>query len=180
MITISLWSRFGHHKLEDARGNQRLMVVLVGLRSEREAAWADPLVRRGIVQAEGVVERDRALQIQESAHVLLVVDHMRPWTSTNVPSKVYEYLAQGRPILSLGGRGAVGRIVTELQAGMHVPGDDTDAVCVALKSLCDAHERGTLPVGMSEEALRPFHRRSLTHALAECFDSVIQQAAPCK
>ena len=63
---------------------------------------------------------------------------------------------------------------------MHVPGDDTDAVCVALKSLCDAHERGTLPVGMSEEALRPFHRRSLTHALAECFDSVIQQAAPCK
>ena len=74
----------------------------------------------------------------------------------------------------------MGRIVTELQAGMHVPGDDTDAVCVALKSLCNAYERGTLPAGVNEEALRPFHRRSLTNALAECFDSVIQQAVTCK
>ena len=165
---------------EDAQWDQRLNVVLVGLLSEQETAWADSLVRRGIVQVEGVVERDRALEIQESAHVLLVVDHMRPWTSTNVPSKVYEYLAQGRPILSLGGCGAVGRIVTELQAGIHVPGDNADAVCAALKSLCNEHERGILPVGASEEALRPFHRRSLTRALAECFDSVIQQAVPCK
>ena len=165
---------------EDAQWDQRLKVVLVGLLSEQETAWADSLVRRGIVQVEGVVDRDRSLEIQESAHVLLVVDHMRPWTSTNVPSKVYEYLAQGRPILSLGGCGAVGRIVTELHAGMHVPGDDADAVCAALKSLCNGHERGILPVGASEEALRPFHRRSLTRALAECFDSVIQQAVPCK
>ena len=175
-----LFDALGRLLQEDARWNQRLKVVLVGLLSEREAAWADPLVRSGIVQIEGVVERDRALEMQGSAHALLVVDHMRPWTSTNVPSKVYEYLAQGRPILSLGGRGAVGRLITELKAGIHVPGDDTDAVCAALKSLCGAHERGALPAGVNEEALRPFHRRSLTHALAACFDSVIQEAAPCK
>lgn len=166
--------------LEDVQWSQRLEIVLVGLLSEEEAAWAAPLVRRGIVQVEGVVNRERALEIQGSAHALLVVDHMRPWTSTNVPSKVYEYLAQGRPILSLGGCGAVGRLVTALQAGVHVPGDDADAVCAALKSLCDAHERGALPVGVDEEALRPYHRRWLTHSLAECFDSVIRRTTACK
>lgn len=164
---------------EDEGWAKRINVVLVGALSADEEAAAAPLQHSGMVHIAGVVERAESLAIQQTAHVLLVVDHVRPWTSTNIPSKVYEYLALRRPILSLGGSGAVGRLVAEMEAGMHVLGDDVEAVCAALVKLCDAHERGELPTGADEKALRPFHRRALTRVLANCFDEVIESAGPC-
>ncbi len=164
---------------EDPRWAERINVVLVGALSEEEQAAAFSLQDSGMVHIAGVVERAESLAIQRTAHVLLVVDHVRPWTSTNIPSKVYEYLALRRPILSLGGSGAVGRLVTELGAGMHVRGDDVEAVCTVLGQLYAAYECGELSEGADEDALRPFHRRALTRALANCFDEVLERAEPC-
>ncbi len=165
---------------EDGVWTERLSVVLAGSLTEAEAAEAAALQSRGIVQVEGVVTREEALALQASAHVLLVVDHMRPWISTNVPSKVYEYLALGRPILSLGGHGAVERLVTELGAGLHVSGDDVDAVCAALKTLYGEYAEGTLSVDVPERALHGFERSALTRELADCFDVVLEGCAPCR
>ena len=72
---------------------------LGNLTEEERAAQA--LVAAGVVHLAGSQERSAALACQQRAHVLLLVDHPRPWPATNVPGKLYEYMAAERPVLAL-------------------------------------------------------------------------------
>jgi hypothetical protein len=160
---------------EDASWSQRLQVVLVGGLSDEEGQAAAGLVQAGLLHLEGMRTREEALAFQQSAHVLLLVDHVRSWQSTNVPGKFYEYLAMHRPILSLGGSGMVERLVAELRAGVHVRGDDVLAICTSLKELWGRHSRGVLATETRAADLQRFHRAELTRQLAHCFDTVVTQ-----
>jgi glycosyltransferase involved in cell wall biosynthesis len=160
---------------EDVNWGERLQVVLVGGLSDSECAAAAALVEAGLLRLEGACTREEALAFQQSAHVLLLVDHVRPWVSTNVPGKFYEYLAMRRPVLSLGGSGVVERLVAQLRAGVHVRGDDVSAICARLKELCARHRSGALMEQTETVDLRRFHRSELTRQLANCFDEVVKR-----
>jgi len=160
---------------EGSDWSDQLQVVLVGGLSDGERAAAAALVESGLLRLEGVCAREEALAFQQSAHVLLLVDHVRPWSSTNVPGKFYEYLAMHRPVLSLGGSGSVERLVAELRAGVHVRGDDASAICACLKELCARHRSGALSEQVAAVDLRRFHRSELTRQLANCFDEVVKR-----
>jgi glycosyltransferase involved in cell wall biosynthesis len=158
----------------DASWSERLQVLLVGALSAGEEQAAADLVERKLVQLVGLCEREAALEFQRSAHVLLVVDHVRPWPASNVPGKFYEYLAMRRPLLSLGGSGMVERLISELNAGVHVRSDDPRAIGASIEALYARFSRGQLQVETREEDLRRFHRRELTQELARCFDGVVE------
>ncbi len=153
---------------------ERLQVLLVGALSADEQQSAADLVERKLVQLKGLCEHEEALAFQRSAHVLLLVDHARPWPASNVPGKFYEYLAMRRPLLSLGGSGMVERLIKELNAGLHVFCDDPQAICASLEALYARFSRGQLQLQTRPEDLRRFHRRELTRELARCFDDVVE------
>jgi len=148
--------------------SQRLQLTLVGELSPEEQSAA-----AGVARVVGAVDRATALGYQQRADVLLVVDHRRPWPASNVPGKLFEYLATGKPLLALCGPGEVERTVTELHAGLCVAPDDVDAIDEALRDLWRRHEEGTLP--RVTASLQPYHRRELTRQLAVCFDEVLRR-----
>jgi glycosyltransferase involved in cell wall biosynthesis len=158
---------------EDPAWARRLRLTLVGRLSPAEQEAAVGLVRAGIVELTGPQERGTALAFQAQAHVLLLVDHPRPWPATNVPGKFYEYLAMQRPILALSGPGMVARLLDELGAGYRAPVDDPPAIRRTLVDLYAGFHAGRLHGRIETAALRPFHRRALTHQLALCFDRVL-------
>jgi glycosyltransferase involved in cell wall biosynthesis len=158
---------------EDPAWAGRLQVVLVGqLTPEEEAATAG-LVQAGLVELVGPQPREEALRLQAAAHLLLLVDHVRPWPASNVPGKLYEYLAAGRPVLALCGPGMVQRLLSELDAGRCVAGDDPVAIAAALRDLYRAFVEGRMPSPARPEQLLRFHRSRLAGELAACFDQVL-------
>ncbi len=165
---------------EDPAWAQRLHLILVGQLSAGERQAAARLEQLGVVEITGAVERDAALARQQDAHVLLLVDHVRPWPSSNVPGKFYEYLATRRPILALAGCGMVERLMRQLRAGTCVAADDPGAIAAALADLYQRFSVGALKSQVDGTQLRRFHRRALTRQLAACFDRVGQppSAAP--
>ena len=158
---------------EDAEWVRRIRLELAGSLSASEQEAAAPLLRAGMAAIHGEVDRESALKLQQGADVLLLVDHLRPWPSSNVPGKFFEYAATGRPILALCGEGMVARMMAGLEAGICVPPDDEKEIRGALVRLCRERSEGAVR-GADPESLRPFHRRELTRQLAACFDRVVR------
>ncbi|MEE2657794.1 MAG: glycosyltransferase [Candidatus Latescibacterota bacterium] len=155
----------------DKMWRERIELLLVGELSPDEEAMAEPLVEASIVRMSGSVDRATALGFQECADVLLLVDHARPWPSSNAPSKLYEYLATRKPILALCGPGEVRTMIDDLGAGLCAQPNDAEEIRQVLIDVWCRYQGGTLP--RVQGSLDVFHRRVLTRKLASCFDEVL-------
>jgi hypothetical protein len=150
-----------------------LRLILAGSLSPAEYLGAAALGAAGMVECLGSLERRQALELQQQAHLLLLLDHPRPWPASNVPGKFYEYLATRRPILALCGPGMVADLTCRLGTGLHAPPDDVGAIRQVLVEAWERFDRGELHGAVAAEELAPFHRRALTGQLACCFDSLL-------
>jgi len=57
--------------------------------------------REGVVTFHGRVSRSASLAAMREADVLVLIQNVADYSAETIPSKVYEYLAAGRPILGL-------------------------------------------------------------------------------
>lgn len=80
---------------------------------------------RHFVVNHGHVPRNEALDAQQNADILLLLESPLPQAQGVLTGKVFEYLASGRPILSLGSTpdSAIGRLLRETGTGVCL-GDD--------------------------------------------------------
>jgi hypothetical protein len=62
--------------------------------------------REGVVTFHGRVSRSASLTAMRDADVLVLIQNVADYSAETIPSKVYEYLAAGRPILGLVHRNA--------------------------------------------------------------------------
>ncbi len=62
--------------------------------------------REGVVTFHGRVSRSAALAAMRDADVLVLIQNVADYSAETIPSKVYEYLVAGRPILGLVHRNA--------------------------------------------------------------------------
>lgn len=127
--------------------------------------------------ATGQVPHTQAIREMQAADVLLLTLPQAPNAETIMAGKVFEYLAAGRPILSVGPDGGVaGKLVTSLQAGM-TASCQAESICHALSSIWQQFNEGRLPSGCTPDRLTPFTRRNLAGRLAALFESVCRGAA---
>ena len=152
----------------------RLQLDLYGPLNETEERLAKPLCESGLLRLHGPCPRERALRAQQEADLLLLVDHPRPGPASNVPTKLYEYLGAGRPILAICDTGMVTRLLEQTGAGHQVAHGDIPGVVAALNETYHrrVHRPPTPPA-----ALRQYHRRVLTRRLATHFDRVLARHA---
>jgi hypothetical protein len=98
----------------------------------------------GVVTYHGRVPRREALSAMRDADVLVLIQNIDDFSAETIPSKVYEYLAEGRPILGLvhgnpeldGMLRGLGHTVAEAA--------DAAAVCDAVSELLRRREAGTV------------------------------------
>ncbi|MBZ5580622.1 MAG: glycosyltransferase [Acidobacteriia bacterium] len=116
-------------KCAETRGIRMLLVGCVGYNSGLD----QELCRRG-VQEEWLdfrpdnIPRDQARQISEEADFLLL---LQPQSKVQVPGKLFEYLAIGRPILAVAPPSSAAEYILANAGVPHVcihPGDPPDAV----------------------------------------------------
>ncbi len=121
------------------------------------------------IRCLGNVSHRLALQLQAQASILLLIT--APDTTSVTTSKLYEYLASGRPILALTGRSAAAALIEEFDAGLIVAPDDVEGICRALEQFYDRWRAGALPERV-DPRIRRFDRRRLTGELATIFDEL--------
>ena len=109
-----------------------------------------------------------------------IVDHPRPWPSSNQPGKLFEYLATGREILALCGVGAAADLLAELGVGVSARPDDVEGIRQALVDLWERKVAGDLRTTVDAHRLLPYHRRELARELASCFDAVVEAGGAAK
>lgn len=132
---------------------------------------------RGEVERSGVeveyVEPsgwEEAVRRIAEADVALVTQGRRAGDETAVAAKVYEYLALGKPVLSITDGGATEALLRRLGADeLAARLDDQASIEAALTKIVD----GDLPEPPTPERLAPYERPRLAERLAELLDSLL-------
>jgi glycosyltransferase involved in cell wall biosynthesis len=155
--------------LQENRMQQgQLRVRLVGtweVRDDRCEALARELETQGFLQREPQVPYELCLQRMTSAPILLI---LQPASPLQVPAKIYEYIATGRPLLVIGGEGATARLVEQYQLGRCCP-NHVPAIKTLLWHLITGQTRIEPPQTVSRAH---FDYYTLTGELAHLLDSV--------
>jgi glycosyltransferase involved in cell wall biosynthesis len=117
------------------------------------------------------VSRQEALQIQSRADLLLLLLWNHPSERGVVPSKLFEYLGSGRPILLVGPvDGDAARILKDCNAGFVA--NDAAAIASLLAELKRAKQVGSIP-GRSDASHREYLRSNQVRKLASLLHRVV-------
>jgi glycosyltransferase involved in cell wall biosynthesis len=144
---------------------ERLELVVLGKRTDRDEAILGRFAHLGAVSHLGHTPRSTSLAMQRSADVLVLVTGTTP---SSIPLKLFEYLGARRPILHLGDDGEADRILLETGTGMTVSPQDPDGLVEQLCRIARS-EFG------AEFAPREIERYSYPH-VAEQMAGVIEDA----
>lgn len=109
------------------RGASR--IVVVGAQTARVREAVDELSLGGDVEVTGFLAHRESLAWMASADLLLQVIAAGPGSDQIVSGKLYEYMAAGRPVLTIGPAGEAREMVESLRIGASA--DVTDRVSVA-------------------------------------------------
>jgi len=122
---------------ERLRGRESLVFVLVGTGAEH-ARLEDTARRRKLdnVRFVGPVGKELVRQYWQLCDVALVLLRDAPLFRHVIPSKMFEAMATGRPIV-LGVRGESQEILEEAGAGIAVPPEDSEALAEAILKMMD-------------------------------------------
>lgn len=154
---------------------RRLRVHFVGPVSQRVETVARRLGLVETVQSEGVAPHARSMGWMRAADLLLLIKHVSPLAAPQVPTKLYEYLSTGKPILALAHESELAQILRRAGAGVIVPPSDVDAISRAVESLADG--RGLGDSRRDESYVREFALPALMQQMAQVLDSAVSAAA---
>lgn len=144
-------------------------LVLIGTFSQQEQQMIQMTHLNGAITVTGLVPHRQSIQQQIDADVLLLLG---PTGSSSVTtSKIFEYLATGRPILALTGNSPAAQLVREFDAGIVVEPDDIAGIQATLIHLHARWKANDLPT-RHDPRIERFDRRRLTGDLAAILDSL--------
>lgn len=112
-----------------------------------------------IVTLHGRVPREKAIEEQRRAQILLLLTWNDPAEEGVYTGKLFDYLAAKRPILSIGhtGGGVVNELLDQTGAGVHIS-DEDDLNAYLLQSYKEFKEKGSVSYyGIHEEIMKYSH-----------------------
>jgi glycosyltransferase involved in cell wall biosynthesis len=147
---------------EDGELAGRLRVVIAGsLTAAEQRALAAPDLEP-VVRLLGPLPRPEALALQRRADALLLITSHHSSIAT---AKLYEYLAAGRPILTLAGRNEAARIVEETGTGTVVAPDDAAGIRSAVSEAVSGELAGRVKPRGHDRYRFPAPARALEEAI---------------
>jgi glycosyltransferase involved in cell wall biosynthesis len=156
--------------------NRDVRFVILGSGSQLE--WVSEQVReRGLnnLHIAGRFPVDAMPHLLSKASVLLVTLADWPIFAATVPNKIQAYMAVGQPIIAcMNGEGA--RLVTEADAGLAVPAEDSVALADAILRLHGMSEGQRARLGENALAyyLEHFDHEKLVTELIEHMDTLVR------
>ncbi len=120
-----------------------LEVLTLGEMTAEEQAAIDDLGLSDVVTRGDWLPLPRALELLGTAHLLL--DLMGPKHHLQISGKIYDYLAAGRPVLSISPNPEVGELLADAGLGERVPLDEAAIVAALGRAVARKAEAGYDP-----------------------------------
>lgn len=98
----------------------------------------------GMLTDHGVVPRKEALAAMQKTDCLLLIQNTIFFSSETIPSKVYEYLLSGRPILGFVHHNPELQTILVQSGNFPVPADDVEAAAESMERIVRRFREGTL------------------------------------
>ena len=99
-------------------------------------------------------------------------------TELQIPGKLFEYIAVGKPVLAIADKGATRDIILEENLGLVANSDSLDSIEATLFKLIEAHEKKQLDHWGGKKALKKYDAQTLTIKLANLFDQCLKENRP--
>lgn len=159
-------------------GTPPVILRLVGRIDERFRAAVARASEDGIAEASGTCTAERSFAEMMEADFLLLLIEQGAGARGVMTSKIFPYLAIGRPILAtVPPDGVAGALVRELRAGLVADPDDVEAIVSALRRLL----AGDVPLSTLEERaerLRSFSWPALAARLGHLLREAAGESGP--
>jgi hypothetical protein len=126
---------------------------------------AGQLEQNGLMVRVAPISHDESLRQMRSSPILLAI---QPSSPLQIPAKLYEYIAAGRPLLVVGGEGATAALVEKHRLGRHCPDRVPDLMQLLTGLLTRDSLRAPDPSTRSA-----FHYHELTRKLATRLDEAV-------
>ena len=130
--------------------------------------YAINLEQQGFLLRQPPISHSQCLRQMKRSSVLLV---LQPDSPLQVPAKIYEYVATGRPLLLIGGEGATANLVNRHALGIS-SSNQIEAIKLLLNDLATGKQRLNPP---DPALVNRFEYVSLTGQLAAVLDAVTQR-----
>jgi glycosyltransferase involved in cell wall biosynthesis len=125
---------------------------------------------------DGVVNLVEQVTYQDSLEYLRNSDALlllQPGTKTQIPSKLFEYIALGKPILAVSpSDGATSQLVAGESIGVAAEAEDISAIASAIEKLYQAWESGSKTHTANGYAREKFDVKNVTAALSRKFNEL--------
>lgn len=161
-----LWQVLQELCEENADFKNAFKLVLVGKVS---AEVIERIQHHGLeeyLDFKGYVSHKEALQIQETATALLLIEIDDVKTKGIIAGKIFEYLSAKRPILAIGPEGAdIKDIIEGSQSGIFTTYSDHDRIKNWIRTLFE--NKGQLRIRANNIEIEKYHRKNLTASLAQ-------------
>ena len=118
---------------------QTVCVDLYGSLDAASHALVQQLDLASLVQFHGLIDRQKALAAMRRADCLLLIQNTSYFSTETIPSKVYEYLCSGRPILGLIHNSRELTLLLQQYGHYVAAADDPVAVGKSIKALLNAY-----------------------------------------
>jgi hypothetical protein len=154
-------------------GIERLRIRFLGAWDVTEASCerlARELEQGGIMRRELPVPHDECVRRMMAAEILLI---LQPASRLQIPGKIYEYVATGRPVVVIGGEGATAHLVERHRLGACCRNDVADIKSM-LSRILTGRVRLTPP---PKEELARFEYRTLARDLASVLDAATRASS---
>ncbi len=134
----------------------------------------DPIIEEkgldAVVNRLGYIDYDAHIRVLKSSSALLLVLSRGEKSKGWIPSKFFQYLGSGNPILGLVPESEVKTIIEEARAGVCVEPDDVEAIAGAVERMYDGFAAGKRVVRDEDEVGR-YERRHLTALLVKALEA---------
>jgi glycosyltransferase involved in cell wall biosynthesis len=163
---------------ERLAGDEDVVFLLIGDGADR-VRLEEEVRRRGLsnVRLLGLLPRAAIPAWIASVDVTLVMLRNLPVFETVIPSKIFEFLAQERPVVLAAG-GEIRRLVEHAKAGFVVDPEDPDALVAAIREVrAHPHEAAARARAGREWVGTSFQRDVLARSMAAFLERVRREAA---
>jgi colanic acid biosynthesis glycosyl transferase WcaI len=150
--------------------------LLVGPGAERELLMAEA-ARRGLTNVTFVESQPKAMMPRVWSLVDVALVHLKdtPVFRTVIPSKIFEAMASGKPVLLAAPAGEASELLAREEAGLHVTSGNVLALATAVQELSTDAERRALMAAAALRAAPRYSRERQARALLDLLEGMADE-----
>jgi len=160
--------------LKDKHPNlsEYFVAEFAGLMYDEDHEMARQLGINDVLKYHGFVSYDKSIELVRNASMVLFCLKNTPEVSNWVPSKLYFYLGQKRPVLALVPDGDAANIIKDVNAGYVLAPDAVDEIAILLERLIFSEDQ--LELKYNDEEWTRYSRREQVKYLSEKIKNLVE------